>query len=304
MSTPMPHPTTLQSRLASQIVSHARVSGWQPGHHLTEDSLLPILGTSRTPVRAAMVLLEGSGVLERRPNRGFFLKSLPQTGPGLTASETDADPERVYLSIAMDRLARVLPDSVSENELMRRYDISRAQLRLVLARIATDGWIERRPGRGWSFLPLIDTLEAYRENYRFRQLLEPAAMRSPEFVVDLAKLDQLEAQQLAIRDGGHLAMSQIEMYALNSRFHEVLAEMSHNRFVVQSLVRLNQMRRLFEYGRPLNRGWSGIVTGEHLAIIRLLRNGRVSEAADLLEEHLSTAVTEKISRSKFALGQS
>ncbi len=300
----MQQPTTLQSKLASQIVSHARLSGWERGHHLTEDSLLPVLGTSRTPVRAAMAWLEANGVLEKRPNRGFFLKSLPASALVTETVATAADQDRVYLSIAMDRLAGALPDAVSENELMRRYDLSRAQLRLILARIAAEGWIERKPGRGWLFLPLIDTLEAYHENYRFRQMLEPAAMRSPEFRVDPTRLDQLEAQQIAIRDGGHLIMSQIELYALNSRFHEVLAEMSHNRFVVQSLVRLNQMRRLYEYGRPLNRDWSGKVTAEHLAIITLLREGRVAEAANFLEVHLSTAVAEKTARSLASVNQS
>lgn len=292
----MQQPTTLQSRLAGQIVSHARMSGWKAGHHLTEDSLLPVLGTSRTPVRAAMAWLEAQGVLEKRPNRGFFLRQLPQADPRPAGMAADSAGDAIYLAIARDRLAGSLPDAVSENELMRRYEVTRAQLRLILARILTDGWIERRPGRGWTFLPLIDTLDAYRENYRFRQMLEPAAMRAPEFRIDAAKLDQLEAQQLAIRDGGHLTMSQIELYAVNSRFHEVLAEMCHNRFVVQSLVRLNQMRRLYEYGRPLNRDWSGRVTAEHLAIIRALRDGEVNHAADLLEKHLSYAVTEKVAR--------
>ena len=172
--------TPLQSKLVSMIVSHARLSGWEPGHHLTEESLLPVLATSRSPIRKAMAWLAAKGVLERRPNKGFFLRSLPPSDSKTLKSEIEPEGDKIYAAIAMDRLARRLPDVVSENELIRRYGVSRAQLRLALARMAAEGWIERRPGRGWEFQPLIDTVEAYRENYRFRQIVEPSAMRTPE----------------------------------------------------------------------------------------------------------------------------
>lgn len=289
----MQQPTTLQSKLASQIVSHARLSGWERGHHLTEDSLLPVLGTSRTPVRAAMAWLEANGVLEKRPNRGFFLKSLPDSDLTPETVETEADQDRVYFSIAMDRLARALPDAVSENELMRRYDLSRSQLRLILARIAAEGWIERKPGRGWSFLPLIDTLEAYHENYRFRQMLEPASMRSPEFRIDSVTVARLKAQQQAVWSAGYRTMSQVELFEVNARFHEGLAEMGNNRFFLQSLMRVNQLRRLIEYGRPLDRARVRRVCDEHLSILELLANGDITTAAGRLERHLTSAAIEK-----------
>lgn len=283
-------PTALQSRLASRILAHARLSGWREGHHLTEDSLLPVLGASRTPVRAAMALLERQGVLEKRPNRGFFLRALPDDA---ASGDETGEADRIYVAIAMDRLSRALPDAVSENEFIRRYSLSRAQLRIVLARIAGEGWIERRPGRGWAFLPLIDTLDAYRENYRFRQMLEPAAMLSPEFRPDPARIEQLEAQQRAVLDGGYAKMSQVELFATNSRFHEALAEMGGNRFVVQALVRVNQLRRLIEYGRPLDRERARRVCAEHLAILAALKTGHVMIAAQRLQDHLANAKIEK-----------
>lgn len=286
-------PTPLQTKLATRIMSHARLSGWQPGHHLTEDSLLPVLGTSRSPIRAAMAWLETSGVLEKRPNRGFFLRALPPADLAPETVETEADKEKVYTAIAMDRLSQALPDQVSENELIRRYDVSRAQLRHVLARIAAEGWIERKPGRGWAFQPLIDTLDAYQENYRFRQMIEPVAMRSPEFRVDADRIEALKDQQLHVRDVGYRMMSQIELYEINARFHEALAMMSNNRFFVQTLQRLNQLRRLIEYGRPLDRQRVRRVCDEHIGILNALRRGEIGRAAELLEAHLNSASAEK-----------
>jgi DNA-binding GntR family transcriptional regulator len=286
-------PTSLQISLANQILTQARLSGWSIGHHLTEDSLQLMLGTSRTPIRAAMSHLETIGVLEKRPNRGFFLKKLPPSDLDNETVETAQEDERIYFAIAMDRLSNDLPESVSENELIRRYDISRARLRHVLARIATEGWIERRQSRGWAFQPLIDSLEAYHENYRFRQIMEPAAIRSAEFEVDSQKVESLRAQQEFVRDRGYRTLSQVELFEIHSNFHETLATMSHNRFFVQTLARLNQLRRLMEYGRPLDRQRVRRVCDEHLGILKPLTKGDKEKAARRLEQHLSFAAIEK-----------
>jgi DNA-binding GntR family transcriptional regulator len=285
--------TPLQQRIAGEIVSRARQLDWRPGHHLTEDSLLSLLGTSRTPIRAAIAWLEGNGVLEKRPNRGFFLKALPPADIRPEAAAQSAGSDKVYVAIARDRISRSLPDAVSENELIRRYTVSRAQLRLTLARIASEGWIERRPGRGWAFVPMIDTPEAYQENYRFRQMLEPASMRSPDFRIDPARIERLAAQQRLVREGGYRTMSQVELFTINSGFHEQLAAMGGNRYVVQALTRVNQLRRLIEYGRPMDRERVRRVCDEHLAILAPLKAGDVARAADVLERHLTSEAIKK-----------
>jgi DNA-binding GntR family transcriptional regulator len=286
-------PTALQLKLASQILSHARSSGWSRGHHLTEDSLQPILGASRTPIRAAMAHLAHAGVLERRPNKGFFLKDISISSEPAAASDAAENESEIYIAIAMDRLNHALPDIVSENELIRRYDLSRARLRHILARIASEGWIERRPGRGWAFQPLIDTIDAYRENYRFRQIMEPAAMRSPEFSIDSTRLAALRDQQLFVRDKGFRHLSQVELFEINAAFHETIAAMAGNRFFVQTLARLNQLRRLMEYGRPLDRDRVRRVCEEHLGIIEALTAGDIATGAARLETHLTDASREK-----------
>jgi DNA-binding GntR family transcriptional regulator len=290
----MSGPTDLQASIAARILSHGRQLGWPVGHHVTEGSLEAVLGTSRSPIRAALALLEADGVLERRPNRGYFVRHLPRADPdGRTTSPETGDGERVYLAIAMDRLARRLPEVVSENELMRRYALTRAQLRIVLTRIATEGWVARRPGRGWLFPALIDTVDAYRENYRFRQMVEPASLLAPEFRPDTAVIGRLRSQQQAIRDDGYRTLGQVELYAINADFHESLAAMGHNRFVCQALARVNHARRLMEYARPLDRLRVRRVCEEHLGILDAIAAGNRNEAARRLAAHLSEAADEK-----------
>jgi DNA-binding GntR family transcriptional regulator len=288
--------TELQSRLAQQIVSTARSSGWTSGHHLTEGELQSLFGTSRTPIRAAMAHLEELGVLEKRPNRGYFLKKVPKADLDPPSPEDEQDQERIYLAIAMDRLKHELPDRVSENELIRRYGLTRARMRLVLTRIAAEGWIERTPGRGWQFQSLIDSVDAYRENYAFRRMIEPMAMRSSNFRAERVALDRLKAQQTLVRDRGFETLSQIELFEINSQFHEGLAGMSGNRFIVQTLQRLNQLRRLVEYGRPLDRARVRRVCREHLRILAPLYEGDTKMAATLLDEHIAGATEEKTTR--------
>ncbi len=44
------------------------------------------------------------------------------------------------------------------------------------SRIANEGWIERLPGHGWSFLPMLKSMQSYQDSYRFRLAIEPAAI--------------------------------------------------------------------------------------------------------------------------------
>ena len=72
----------------------------------------------------------------------------------LTALHTANEAERQYMAIANDRLDGTLPDVVSEAELMRRYNLKRAELLRLLDRIAAEGWVERSAGTGGG-LPIL-----------------------------------------------------------------------------------------------------------------------------------------------------
>lgn len=288
--------------LAGRIARHIRASGLAAGTHLTEASLQARFGISRGPLRKAMAALAEAGVLAHVRNRGYFVAA-PADWPEAAAQAPGAAGEdALYLALAEDRLTRQLPETVSESELMRRYDVGRPRLRRLLARIAAEGWIERREGRGWRFAALIDSVEAYRESYRLRQLLEPAAMRSGDFSADAAVLADLRAQQQMVRDGGWQSLGQIELFETNARFHEALAGLSGNRFVRQTIERQNQLRRLVEYRRILDRAQVRRQNAEHLAILSHLEAGRVAAAADLLGRHLGQAGAAKAVPDTFRAG--
>ena len=282
----------LHRSLAEKIVRHIRTSAMAEGQHLTEVSLQELLGTSRQPIRSALGHLAERGVLERVPNKGFFLKNPRlEVEPAAKADETSE--EAIYLRIADDRLTRKLPGRVSENDLMRRYDVSRLALRRILTRISGEGWIERNEGRGWTFAALIDSVEAYRECYDLRQVIEVHGLRSPEFRLDRAVLADLRRRQEFVARGGCRSLSQMELFETNSEFHEGLAELSGNRFILATIQKLNQLRRLIEYRQTLNVDQVIGQNAEHLAMLDALDAGDTGLAADLMQAHLGKAKIRK-----------
>lgn len=282
----------LHRSLAERIVRHIRTSAMAEGQHLTEASLQEILGTSRQPIRSALGYLAERGVLERVPNKGFFLLD-PAVPVEAGSPADDSSEEAIYLKVADDRLSQRLADRVSENDLMRRYGISRLALRRILTRISGEGWIERNEGRGWTFAALIDSVEAYRECYELRQVIEVHGLRSPDFRLDRAVLADLRRRQEYVASGGWKQLSQMELFETNSEFHEGLAGLSGNRFLVATVQKLNQLRRLVEYRQTLNTDQVIGQNAEHLAILDALDEGDTGRAADLMHDHLGKAKVRK-----------
>lgn len=290
----------LHHQLARQIVDHLRSLDLPAGGHVTEQSLARLLGASRSPIRGALAFLADRGVVDHRPNRGYFL-----TGPasGIVAWDLDlpeAPDERIYLAIARDRLSGRLSEVLVESEAIRRYAVSRDRLRRILTRIANEGWIERRPGKGWSFLPMIDSAEAYRDSYEFRRTLEPTAIRLPAFRPDPAVLARLLDQQRQLVEAGWATESQVALFEANRVFHERIAAMAGNRFVVQAIQRQSQLRRLVEYRETLDRARVRQLCAQHVGILEALAADDRDGAARLMDAHLAGAQADKVASRLFA----
>src|SRR3989475_9769186 len=142
------------TQLCSQILALARSEQWDSGTPLAAQGLADRLRVSRQPVNEALQQLEEQGVVRRERNRGFFLALPHDRIPAELLAEAAAGDqdltEAIYFRIAEDRLRASLPESVTEAALRTRYGLSKAQLAAVLNRISQEGWIERKPGYGWT----------------------------------------------------------------------------------------------------------------------------------------------------------
>ena len=289
----------LGEQLATRIEQIIADDALSTGAPLVERSLAERLMVSRSPVRQALRLLAARGSVNAREQGGYVVARPIQASPfappeSAAAASSDEPPEEAtYLRIAEDRLAGTLPEKLSESDFMRRYGVTKAQLGAILRRIANEGWIERLPGNGWQFLPILTSGETYDQAYRFRILIESAALLEPGFTIDETALRKCLAEQQALIDGAVEWASPAQLFDANTRLHETIAGFSGNVFFVDSLQRINRLRRLMEYRKAVNREAAARRCREHKILIELLLTGQREAAADFMRLHLRDAAREK-----------
>ena len=277
----------LSTQLAMQVVELIRAKKLPVGSHLTERGLAEALRVSRTPTRGALHFLETMGVVERAQPRGFFLKKPSEQLPDVTLQRQQDD--ELYLRSAEDRLEGRLPMRVTASELMRRYVCSQARLLPILSRMMHEGWLDRLPGKGWEFQPMMDSPAVHDKSYRFRMLIEPAALLEPTYQVDELGFAKIRTQQQAMLDGKLLQYSRAEIFEVGAAFHEMIVGCSGNPFILDGVKRINRLRRLIEYRGNTDRGRLVQQCKEHLQLLDLIESGDRIGAAGFLRQHLDTA---------------
>jgi DNA-binding GntR family transcriptional regulator len=273
--------TLLQRRLAADIAGMIRAGALAAGTPLNQLQLAQHFGVSRSPVRAALQLLAEAGVVSLAA-RGA---SVRDAAAPFTAEDDGG--ERLIAIIAADRHRGALDTDVTEADLMRRYDASRAEIAAALRRLAELGLMLRKPGFGWRFLVAAETVEEKRAAYRFRLAIEPAALREPGYRAAPEWLASMRGQHEHYlsrrwRDGDAVAF-----FEMNAAFHLGLVGFSGNRFFVQATEQQNSLRRLRNYSWRLGEERVRVSCQEHLAILAALEAGDAAEAARRLVAHLS-----------------
>ncbi len=279
---------SLTPQITENIIEYAKANGMGEGDRLPLQMLADAFRVSRAPIMGALRSLEVQGIVRSEPNRGFFLavdaKAVDAAKPiGSGDAESNED---VYFRMADDRLSGALPDKVSENELMRMYDLPRTRLLKILHRIADEGWIERLPGNGWAFTQALTSRKSYEDGYAFRAVIEQQAMLLPTFEPNTDGFKRARETQSNLRDGGYEAWSRAEIFKANNEFHEMLVACSQNEFFLDAIRRINRLRRLIEYRITIDRTRLPRQTNEHLHILDLIEDGRRNEAAAFLYTHI------------------
>lgn len=283
------HLSRLQAKLARNVLAYIKGENFPVGHHLVESTLAERLSVSRSPIRAVLAFLAAHGYLETRPNQGFLV-ALDPAKIDPTAIDLPSDEEdEVYAAIVRDRMASRLPEQFSESELMRRYDMGRGVITRVLHRLADEGVAHRQPGYGWSFLPALNSQATIDESYRFRLMIEPAALLEESFVFNPAQAAASRKRHTALLSQKAKDVSLKEMFETNADFHEMLADFSNNRFVAESIRSHNRLRRVLEYSTYGDRSRIAESCREHMAILDALERGDNKWAAILMTRHLEIA---------------
>jgi DNA-binding GntR family transcriptional regulator len=284
----------LDLSVPARILELIREEGLAPGSHLPAQMLADRLRVSRSPINQALGLLHEKGVVHREPNRGYFLATEIDAPAAQLAQELgldDAAPtSTTYFRIAEDRLNGELPDTVTESFLKQRYELTGAQLQALLHRMAQEGWIEKKPGYGWEFSPMLTTSESLLQSYRMRLALEPAALLEPGYRIAPEVLARCRAAEMHLLHGGIKTDTADQIHDRGVRFHEALVEGSGNPFFIDAIRRVNRVRRLLSYRSTKDRKRYKEHCEQHLAILDLLEQGRNEQAAGALREHLAATL--------------
>ena len=287
-------PSALQLELAGAIAEVIRDEALEADAPLREESLAARFGVSRSPVRGALQVLRRAGYVYYKENAGVFVAAGARSRPSLKAPRAAATQEALYQKLVADRAKAALPDTVSEAELLARYKVPRSLLAKVLLRLNREGLAERRKGHGWQFAPTLDTSEAIAESFRFRTMVECGGLLDPGFRSEPGELSRLREAHRRFVDLKPAQRSAAEFFSMNLRFHEMLAEFSRNRFVLQAVQQMNRLRKFQEFA-SFSEGSEGLAQScrEHMAILDAVEAGDREWAAALMRKHLS-AGTERV----------
>jgi DNA-binding GntR family transcriptional regulator len=277
-----------QAALAEHILAWLRQRDLNPGDHVPERLATEAFHVSRTPVRAALALLTGRGLLERRDQRGYFvaqgLENADHTAPAETPESALHD------AILRDRFSKRLDAEVTAAHLARRYHASRAVVLRVLGRLQKDGVMERALGQRWVFLPALDSLRSQEDSHRFRLILEPTAFLQPGFALDARRTRDLKAAlgELAQQDARRFDLKRA--LETDLAFHETIADACNNRFLADAMRQQSRLRRFATTSMQLPPARLIESCREHLAILEAAEAGDLARAADLMREHLTASL--------------
>lgn len=271
--------------IAQQILDKIDQDALPAGTHLKAQALADAFRVSRSPVNKALHWLSSQGLVVHQANRGYFVTE-PSKRSQHKAPAPPSLAQQAYLRLADDCFKGLLPQTVSESLLRQRYGLSQAQLQAVLQRIVHEGWIEKNPGYGWTFVPMLTSAQSLLQSYRLRIALEPAALLEPGYYLAPADLQRCRQAELHLLNGGIERDSADQIYASGVHFHETLVQASGNPFFIDTLRRVNRIRRLISYRAMDDRQRYQAQSQQHLTILDLLEQGQQTQAAQALRQHL------------------
>lgn len=275
--------------LARKILDILRREHALAGFHIREQWLADVLGVSRSPIRTALRDLERLEIVRSEQKKGYFLEA----DAGSEAFEKVSLPvpktERIYRQIASERFASLIGDQISVADLVRRFDTSRSVIQKVLARMQEDGLVEKTAGHGWVFGPALNDEASYRESYRYRLLIEPAALLEDRFHLPAAELDALRRMHQIALSNGLANETMAGLFDIDAEFHDSLAEACRNRFLSQAIRQQTRLRRLSEYEKYTARERLTQSFEEHLSILDAVEHEAYAEAAERMSLHIRTS---------------
>lgn len=179
-------------------------------------------------------------------------------------------------------------ERLAEKRLATSLGVSRTPVRETLARLFTEGFVQRYSGGG--FVPVIPDLRSIRELYQVRIALESWAMGQLAQAggrYDRTGLFGLREEWVSLAVPADDATLDPSLVDLDERFHLVIAATAGNLELVDHLRSINDRIRPVRAHDFLRVERVAVAVHEHLAIVDPLIAGDVATAEQRLVEHLA-----------------
>lgn len=210
--------------------------------------------------------------------------SVPETGETVP----EAVRRKLLDAILFGELAA--PSRLFPTELALRFRVSVTPVREALARLASEGYIESIPRRGYHVRP--PEPDSVRDLWSVRLALERLAgetviARWPHRAERLAALEPMTAIYRRLAAEG--ARSHRQHVALNGQFHDTLVELSGNVLLASTYEGI-RVRLFVAWIQRGSRAWRtrlGAEAEEHGAILQALEDGSAEAFTVAIRDHLS-----------------
>ncbi len=263
-----------------------------PGGRLAEQQFASLCGVSRTPVRKALQVLAGRGLVTAEAEGGYVLAADPLKTPRLSAETGDRDAE-IHAAILRDLAAGRIAEMQTVAALQRRYDAPRPSVQNALVKLSEEGVAERAAGQQWLLKQFAVSADATAKSYEFRLAMEPLALTLPGFRRDSAAIMALRQSMQILEAAAEASFDTRLFERTDFDFHMLIARSCGNPFVSEALANHHRRRRSapgLGHVSVFRLMQSNL---EHLQILEQIERGQMDLSADLMRVHLQLSQSQR-----------
>ena len=221
----------IYKRTFNQMLDH--LNDMAPGARIASETALHVrVGASRTTIRKILAELETRGLIERTAAVRTLVRH-PDKKQYFARTETLSTSTQVEKKF-LEWMLRADPkpgDVINELDLARQFGVSTSGILKFLNRFGRFRIIEKRAPSGWRFTGF--TREFAMELFEVREMFEPRSAQTfaalPPEAPAWKTLKSLQNDHLALQQD--LARRFHDFSDLDERFHRLITDASHNRFI-------------------------------------------------------------------------
>ena len=177
-------------------------------------------------------------------------------------------------------------DKLTEQELCKAYGVSRTPVREALRQLEADGLVENILNRGAFVVGMSE--QDYEDMFELRKAYEVQAVKWAIERITEEEMDRLE-ETFEFMEFYTLRNDIDKMLTINSGFHQVIYEASHNRMLKKLLSSYQGFLKYKGLESAYDDNYLETVLEEHRAIFKAFKDRDVQEGAAAMERHIELA---------------